>query len=215
MYRGINLSGLSWPVRLLALFWAIGVIWGLFLLLEYECRPGEQAKAPPVWPSGSTLRLHPEKPTLLMLAHPHCPCTRASIGELEKLLARYGSRVDAHILFLQPPGRTEDWTKSDLWRSASAVPGLSLWPDEDGRERERFKVATSGQVLLYLPSGELAFLGGITPSRGHYGDSRGQAAIEKLLLTAADLDTSTSAETSGVFGCQMTNKEKQECPNPR
>jgi hypothetical protein len=72
--------------------------------------------------------------------------------------------------------------------------------DNGGEEAKRFGALTSGHFLLYRPSGELVFKGGITPSRGHRGDNAG-------LTAAVDWVTggkSTTSETK-PFGCALVS----------
>ncbi len=52
--------------------------------------------------------------------------------------------------------------------------------------------STSGQVLLYDPSGRLAFSGGITAARGHVGDNAGSDAIVGLVMGWPVVNTSTA-----------------------
>jgi hypothetical protein len=70
--------------------------------------------------------------------------------------------------------------------------------DHDGVEARRFGAATSGQVILYDARGTLLFSGGITPARGHSGDSTGRDAILALLI-----DGSSEASETPVFGCSL------------
>ena len=67
-----------------------------------------------------------------------------------------------------------------------AMKNVDVICDEYDRERPSFGVATSGQVLLYDPNGELRYSGGITRSRGHPGANAGRAAIESLYHAALD-----------------------------
>ncbi|MBL8975876.1 MAG: hypothetical protein JNK56_35060, partial [Myxococcales bacterium] len=58
---------------------------------------------PEAWPPASTIAHADGLSTLVMLAHPRCPCTRASIGELARLMADAHGLVDAHVLVVRPP----------------------------------------------------------------------------------------------------------------
>jgi hypothetical protein len=177
-------------------FAAVGV--GLGMLWRYENTPGVAAASPKLWPAESDLQRAPGRATLVMLAHPHCPCTRASIGELALLMAHCQGRVNAHVLFVQPEGFADDWTQTDLWQSAAAVPGVTVRRDEGGIEAHHFHAETSGQVLLYDATGRLLFSGGITGSRGHSGDNAGRSAIESLLT-----EGTTQRDQTLVFGCSL------------
>src|SRR3712207_4573180 len=118
-----------------------------------------------------------------MLAHPHCPCTRASINELARLMTQARGRVTAYVLFVKPEGFSDSWVQSDLWASAAAIPGVTPVLDDGGVEAARFRAATSGQTALYDAAGSLIFRGGITSARGHEGDNAGREAIVSLLTS--------------------------------
>jgi hypothetical protein len=177
--------------------WAGGVAAGGGALWRHALTPGPAVPAPATWPPESTLSRSPDRSTLVMFVHPRCPCTRASLRELERLLAAGHERLDAVIAFVEPQGMSPDWTESDLWRSAVAMQGVTVVRDQGGDEAERFAAVTSGEVLVYDPDGRLSFQGGITSARGHEGDSEGQAAI--LSLARGE----TAARCSPSFGCPL------------
>jgi hypothetical protein len=185
--------------------WLLLVSAGLSVLWGYESAPGVAAKPPLRWPADSKIQPAQASPTLIMLAHPHCPCTRASLGELALLMARSQGRLTAYVLFLKPPGFSEDWEKTDLWQNAASIPGVKAIVDEGGAEARRFHAATSGQTILYDAEGRLLFSGGITASRGHSGDNAGRSAIMSLV----NREAAERAETF-VFGCPLFD-ENSEC----
>ena len=178
--------------------WLSATVVGTGFLWDYENTPGKASAAPARWPEASRLRLSDEGATLVLLAHPHCPCTRASIGELARLMAQAEGRVKAYVLFVKPPGFAFEWEKTDLWSGAAAIPGVSVVRDDEGVEALRFRAVTSGQVALYDRGGALLFSGGITSARGHAGDNAGRAAIVSL-LTKGEAEQSETP----VFGCPL------------
>jgi len=133
-----------------------------------------------------------------MLAHPHCPCTRASVGELASIMAHSQGRLTAYVLFLKPDGFADDWERTDLWQSASRIPGVKVMLDNNGVEGRLFHAETSGQTVLYDSQGRLLFSGGITASRGHSGDNAGLSAIVSLVNAEVPDRTETF-----VFGCPL------------
>ena len=167
-------------------------------MMRYENAPGSAAKAPKAWPSDSQIARALDQPTLVILAHPHCPCTRASIGELAKLIADCSGKARTYVIFPKPRDTGLDWEKSDLWQSAAAIPGVVVLRDEEGVETRRFGVSTSGQALLYDAAGNLRFAGGITISRGHSGDNPGRDALTALLSSGEAHRTEAA-----VFGCAL------------
>ena len=82
--------------------WLLVIGVGLFILCNYENTPGVAAEPPQQWPVESQIQLAPQGATLVMLVHPHCPCTRASLGELALLMAHTQGRLKAYGLFLKP-----------------------------------------------------------------------------------------------------------------
>jgi hypothetical protein len=190
---------------LLASGWLATVGIGLSALWAYEGTPGRPSNVPSHWPAQSNIPRPQGQPTLVMFAHPYCPCTRARIGELSVLMARFQNRVKARVVFFQPKGNAKDWIQTDLWRSATAIPGVLAQADENGAEAGCFQVTTSGHVLLYDADGTLLFNGGITESRGHSGDNAGRSAIMQLL----DHEMADVSKTP-VFGCSLFDP-KQEC----
>ena len=139
-----------------------------------------------------------------MLAHPRCPCTRASVAELSVLMTRAEGRVDAHVLFVEPRGTQAGFARSALWDAAAAIPGVEVHLDPGGRTADLFGARTLGQVVLYAPDGHLLFAGGITSSRGHQGDNAGLDRVLSLLRGG----NAERAESS-VFGCGLFDKEDE------
>jgi hypothetical protein len=178
--------------------WLLLVAGAMTFLAAYSNTPGTAGVAPNLWPSDSKIAHDPSRPTLLLLAHPHCPCTSATLGELELLMAQTDGKVNAHVVFIRPAGLPEDWVKSDLWRKASAIPGVTVESDNENVEARRFHVETSGEALLYGSDGRLLFAGGITLSRGHSGDNPGRTAITALINRG-----SAQENTTPVFGCSL------------
>jgi hypothetical protein len=181
------------------LAWIATVFLGVRALLNYENTPGRIGVVSQSWP-GSRIPHVPGFSTLVMLAHPHCPCTRASVGELALIMAQVRQPVAAYVLFLKPAGSAKDWEKTDLWQSAAAIPGVTVVADFDGDEARRFGVETSGHTLLFNSAGQLVFSGGITQSRGHSGDNLGRTSIVSLL----NKQTVDRAQ-SYVFGCSLAD----------
>lgn len=178
--------------------WLLAVGGGLSVLWKYENTPGAAAAATNRWPAGSHIQRATDRATLVMLAHPHCPCTRASVGELARLMAQAPGRVTAYVLFTKPLNFSKEWEQTDLWAASAAIPGVSVVRDDDGVEARRFHAATSGQTMLYDKEGNLLFSGGITGGRGHEGDNAGRSAIVSLLTTSE-----AEQKETPVFGCAL------------
>jgi len=99
---------------------AAGVLWGSLLVVGFlflaqeEFTPVEASPPVALFPASSAVRLVSDKLTLVLFAHPHCPCTRASLRELDILLAETQNRVSVTVVFTIPDGVPVDWEKGDL-----------------------------------------------------------------------------------------------------
>ena len=189
-------SSLGWLA--LGAVWALAVGAGFVGLTRYQSQPGENGVAPESWPRASRISRPRDRATLVMFAHPQCPCSHASVSELARLMARFDGRLAGYVVFTRPAGVAEDWDHTELRKRAAAIPGVSVLSDEGGSEVARFRVVTSGATVLYDTEGRLLFSGGITSARGHEGDSFGIQRISSL-LTAGRADRSDAP----VFGCVL------------
>jgi hypothetical protein len=182
----------------IGLLWLCAVVAGLAAMARYANRPGAAATAPDRWPPVSRMVLDREGPTLVMIAHPRCDCTRASLVELAEVLARAPQRPKAYVVFLKPAQMGPGWEQTDLWRAANSIPHVTVLGDDDGLEARRFGAETSGQTLLYDANARLLFSGGTTIARGHPGDSAGLQALLDLLRGGR-----SRPATAPVFGCPL------------
>lgn len=183
---------------LATLMWCAGIGAGICYSLQYESTPGIIAPAARNWPRDTSCTLSIDRPTLVMFIHPQCPCSRASLHELEVLQTRYRDRVHVQIIFWRPRHASESWTQTELWNIANRIPGVRLSIDQTGKEQHQFGARISGEVWLYLPSGGLAFHGGITGGRGHEGDNPGRTSIECLLR-----ENVLPVAMTPAFGCEF------------
>jgi hypothetical protein len=141
---------------------------------------------------------------LVLFLHPRCPCSRATVSELERLAAECPNKFALRIVFVRPPSTPSGWEQTDLYRTAGSIPQSVVSIDENAVEARRFGAATSGQTLLYAVDGRLLFRGGITPSRGHEGDNSGRSALASLITTGHSTTTQTA-----VFGCSLLDHSTQ------
>ena len=189
---------------LLGLTWVATAVFGGHALLKYENSPGKVGQVASSWPPNSPVQLANDRPTLVMVAHPQCPCTRASMNELAQAMARIQGKVRAYVLFYTPRGSGADWQNTDLRRTAAQIPGVTVLSDVDGAEAQRLGAETSGHTFVFDPSGRLLFNGGITASRGHAGDNAGESAIVSLIN-----DHSSVRSQTLVFGCSLKNPSRE------
>jgi hypothetical protein len=179
--------------------WAGAALGGFWWLLDYEMTPGPRTTAPAEWPEHSAIERVPGTPTVVMFAHPLCPCSRASVQELGELLRR-SAGIEAHLLLLRPDEVGPEWDDG-LLTAAKSIPGLRVEKDKNGDEARRFGARTSGHVVIYGPDGRLRFSGGITGARGHVGDN---ASLDRAV---GALEARDSVPASGpVFGCCLEGR---------
>jgi hypothetical protein len=189
-------------MKIIAGIWFLVVVTAMVAIANYSNTPGHAEEAPSQWPAQSHIALDGQRSTLLMFVHPHCPCSQASVSELERLLASCQDRLSARVVFIHPPGTTEAWVDTDLWRRVAAIPGVTALRDDDSREAKLFQAETSGFTVLYDPRGRLQFAGGITLARGHEGDNPGRSAIANIVKQGLPSQIKTP-----VFGCSLFGTE--------
>lgn len=189
-------------ILLLSTLWLCLVVWGSVSLMAYGNRAGESAKVSATWPAESCVPPERGKATVLLFLHPRCPCSRATVRELEEALAPSSVPFCVRVVVFAPTGEPEQWPRTGLVRDAGELPGAEIFFDQDGKETERFGVRTSGHVLVYSSDGQLAFSGGVTPSRGHEGENAGMDAVRRF-VRGQPLATRETV----VFGCQILDAD--------
>src|SRR5262249_32971066 len=148
--RFVGKIGMSnWRLGQYFLLWSGCVGLGLWALFNYALTAPFPADAAPSWPAATSLSRDKSHPTLLMFLHPNCPCSRASVAGLSRLLAQAGDRLAVRVVFVRPEGLQPAAEEQTLAQLAAEIPdALVVW-DEAGVEAERFGAATSGETLLY------------------------------------------------------------------
>ena len=188
-------------ILILGIIWAGSVGFGLAMLYNYENEPSVAGIVSREWPAFIKVRPNERFFHLVMTAHPHCPCTRASVSELSRIMAHTQGKLKAHILFQRPQGSAEDWVKTDLWKNVEKIPGVEAIIDDEGKQAKALGATTSGQTFLYDHTGSLIFHGGITGARGHEGDNAGHSTVVAL-VNGQKTDTTQTP----FFGCFLHNQ---------
>jgi len=181
----------------LIVIWLIASVGGVALLWRYKATPGDPGAPPPMWPAAASLVREPDRPTLVMIAHPKCTCTKASLEELAEVMRR-APATRAYVLFVLPEGASPAWEHTELFDRARGIRGVEIVLDRGGVEATRFGAKVSGHVLVFDRAGVRRFSGGITGSRGHVGDNIGLDRVVALLRGAVP-----DADHSHVFGCGL------------
>ncbi len=188
------------------ILWLSVVGAGIMFMARYEAAPGPGPLSPPSkFPASSRIKQDEGLSTLVFFAHPKCPCTRAAIHELARLMPSVEGRLSVYVIFSKPAGSPSDWADTELQANAETIPGVRVIVDDNDVETAIFGARTSGTGLLYDPGGNLRYEGGITRARGVEGDNIGRSTI-------ADLVNSGFSEVSDgpVYGCPIQNAEASE-----
>jgi hypothetical protein len=173
---------------------------GFCWLARYETRPGRVGEVSQTWPMASHLERDSQRWNLVMFLHPRCPCSQASLQELGELQSSHPNDLHVSVVFCKPKGVPEGWEQTATWKQAAALTDIERVSDENDVERREFGALTSGEVLLYEPSGRLRYRGGIASARGKTGLSEGRSIVESL-LGGEELPR----HEGPVFGCPLTS----------
>lgn len=176
--------------------WVAALLGGFALLLHYSLRAG--AARPSLGALATKNARADGRFELILFLHPQCPCSRATVDELARIVERCGDRLHVRAWFVADHALGESWTHGDLWKRAARIPGIVLAQDFGAAKAVSLGADTSGTVLVYAPDGTLAYSGGITQSRGHTGDNAGADAVVDLVHERA-----VARREYEVFGCSL------------
>lgn len=178
------------------LIWILLMAAGAGALARYDFKGSTPLEHPDRWPENNSLQRDAERPMLVFFLHPRCPCSVASLAQLERVLSR--ARYRAYVVVVRPVGVPEHWERGANLDAARQLPDTSVIIDDGGELARRFGALDSGTVLAFDREGIRRFSGGITVSRGHQGDSQGSLAL-------VDIGMGLKARVSEmpVFGCSL------------
>jgi hypothetical protein len=189
--------------------WLLTIGTGLGMLWAYAETPGSPADAKAMWPAGANFLRDTRGPVLVLFVHPQCPCSRATLGELARLLAGAPAPAAIYALVYRPADAEAGWERTDLWSSAEAMRGVHVMTDVGGAQARVFGAFVSGQTLLYSATGSLLYSGGITGARGHEGDNPGRTALMSILAGGHP-----DAIRTPVFGCYLYTESDVKTGGP-
>ena len=204
-----NHDRLSWPLILALIVWIAVAVAGWYGISAYGFAGDPQATTDivPQWPTDSAIGRMSGRPTLVLFLHPKCPCSRATVAELERLPVLVPSEAlpDICVVASAPRAIGDLWWSSPSLNRSVRLPNAHLVRDSGGVETALFGVRVSGTVLLFDATGKRLYAGGVTMSRGHAGDNVGLQAITDLLV-----DHGANVSTVPPLGCEMV----RECRKP-
>jgi len=187
-------------LSLAAAIWLGTVAAAYRAIRRFESTPGRAAVARKSWPAESGLVRTSGAATLVMLVHPQCSCTRASMQELGAVIEKAPRTMRTYVVVYRPRGAKPGWEQTDVYASAMRLRNTRVIVDEEGREAKRFGAFTSGQTFLYDAAGRLRFEGGITLLRGHAGNNSGRQEMIRLA------NAPEGQATHPVFGCSIFSR---------
>ena len=179
---------------------SITVIWltlfatAYYVLLQYDFKSSD-SKLSKI-PRATQLPISKQGPTLIAFLHAKCPCSRASINEIDRLLTSHGKDLKTIFVFSKEKDLELAWIQeSELYKKAQKM-SVEIIIDPNNSEAKVFKAQTSGKVFLVSPKQEILFQGGVTASRGHEGNNSGITAIQKILA-----GKNSQIDFQPSFGC--------------
>lgn len=203
-----NNDRLSWPLGMALVVWIVAAVAGWYGISSYSFKDDPQATAAIVleWPADSTVTRRSGRPILVLFLHPKCPCSRATVGELERLPVLVPSEAlpDVCVVAAAPRSTGDLWWSPPFLNRVARLPNAHLVRDLDGVETALFGARISGTVLLFDPQGNRLYAGGVTMSRGHAGHNAGLQAVTDLLV-----DHSADVPAIPPLGCDMVRVDRQ------
>lgn len=184
-----------------AVAWVLLTIGGMGALLAYSQTPGK----PNTFPDQVTVSVaeivgHDDADAwgIVMVLHPKCSCSRASLNELWRIYERSAAPVRCYFLIYTPDGADEGWTETATMRGLTKFSDATRIVDHNGKLACSLGMTTSGATLLFAPDGEIRFSGGVTFARSHEGRNGGAQAILASLK-----GMSVDYASTPVYGCAI------------
>lgn len=192
---------------LVATLWLGGISAGSLTMWNHQFSQGPSNQAPIALPAALDALAEDAKPlTLFMAIHPGCPCTGASLEQVDRLIARNPDSIQLVGLVRDSGESTESTSDSKLheesyWKRLESMPNARPFADKDGSLANLLGTHVSGATIAYDETGSLRFQGGMTASRGHAGPSRSMDELESIARQLAPPELCSTP----TFGCSLEN----------
>ena len=183
---------------------------GSWILTDYSYRPGTQGdiattltsieEVPELWPDDKAT--NSAQKTLLLFYHPHCPCTKSAIRNLERLCVRFAGHAHIVAFGFCPDDEADSWIASGTTSTLKRLEARVI-VDRNAEQCSAFGVKTSGHFLLYGGNGDLLFSGGITPGRGHEGSTHAASDLLQQVIGGQ----SNATKHWPVYGCPIATSK--------
>lgn len=177
--------------------WLGMIAGGYGWLLRYSFANGRASTVPRALPPSLSSPSPLARPQLFLALHPRCPCSRATVRELAKILTLAPNASEVTVLMYKPAAEPDSWVNGVLLDECRRL-SCQIRVDPDGHLAVSLGSLTSGHVQLYDTDGRLLYHGGVTASRGHEGDNAGERALVEILRGRP-----ASRKSMPVFGCPI------------
>lgn len=158
-----------------------------YFAMSWSYQPGEHRSGVATPPKGEDLRA-------VMLVHPDCPCTEASLNLYLNAVNKTKSPLKTLIVIPGPSRSSRNITL------ARTIPNSQLKFLSAEDISKQYGISTSGHLLVWNGQ-KLVFSGGVTDARG---EEVAAGAFDEL---TAVLGSTKAAGETPVFGCPAYNHE--------
>jgi hypothetical protein len=185
------------------LLWTVLVLLGYGSMVFYSKSTGKMWVTVGNFPSVSAISKSAGL-TLIVFLHPQCPCSMATVSELEGLLAQRdsASNLSVYAVVSKPSGCSQVFVQGAVLDSLAQVKNVQVLIDDDDVESQRFGAKASGHTLLFDSDGKCLFSGGMTAARGEVGANAGVDALRQYIAGGRGLLNKTP-----VFGCSLESSK--------
>ncbi|MGV3615235.1 MAG: hypothetical protein ACO1SV_07865 [Fimbriimonas sp.] len=173
----------------------VGVLWlaavggTMGAALQYETTPGRAGTA-----AASVAKGH----ELIVVVHPQCPCTAASLKAIRSLVAQATVPVRVHLKIVAYEREPGPPSKQPY---AAALPEADAAWITAAEAEKRYGAYTSGHIVAYR-NGVPVLTGGITAGRGVEGLSQAQLNLREFL------NGKGNPSSAPVFGCALSEESR-------
>ncbi len=173
--------------------WACAIVFVMAGALVYDTKPGKQPVGEP-----GLRAADPGRWTLLMVVHPDCPCTKASLRNLAAIVETTRLPLKVQIVAAMP--QRYDGPKSNL-TLARGIPKATVTVLDADVAIQRHGALTSGHLFVFDPDRRLVYSGGVTPARG------AEDATSSIRWFRALVEQRAVASSAPTYGCSLTSFE--------
>jgi hypothetical protein len=170
--------------------WLVAILGGFLIWERYDATPGT------VGDIAASDGRESAGWRLTVFAHPHCPCTRATLQQLAEIV-HSSPLLSVRVVIVCPVSGPKGGEQGEVGLEARRIARAEVVCDPTGAVAKRAGAETSGHALLFDPAGQVVFRGGLTPVRGRTGKNAGQHAVQTWI------GGGMGAAAAPVYGCPL------------